>query len=133
MNLLDGTVRGRDLADGTVSGADLEDDSVGEGDLAAGAVGADELDQVVVVSVECSGSCDDITLGQVCGFAGADKRPVFVDCRDVDDDSGSSCGGDNTCSAFTLDAADSLGVLCTDGSGWDANVYCLDDDDGGYP
>jgi hypothetical protein len=26
--------------------------------------------------------CTDISLGQVCGFAGADKRPVFVDCRD---------------------------------------------------
>jgi hypothetical protein len=131
--IVNGSVTGLDLANGTVTGTDLVNNTVTETDLAAGAVGADELDQVVVVSVECNGECTDITLGQVCGFAGADKRPVFVDCRNVDNDSGSSCGGDNTCSSFTLDGADSLGSLCSDGSGWDANVYCLDDDDGGYP
>jgi hypothetical protein len=131
--IVNGSVTGLDIANGTVTGTDLLNNTVTETDLAAGAVGADELDQVVVVSVECNGECTDITLGQVCGFAGVDKRPVFVDCGNVDNDSGSSCGGDNTCSSFTLDAADSLGSLCTDGSGWDANVYCLDDDDGGYP
>ena len=93
------------------------------------AIQAQDLSRIVAVSVECSGGCDDNTLGEICSHAGAGFIPIAVDCRDVQDDTATEevCGGasDNQCSERTLLSSDALTEYCVDTQGWDAHVYCV--------
>jgi len=73
------------------------------------------------VAVECNGGCGDSTLGQLCGSG---WRPIAVDCQNVQEWSGISCGGNNRCARFSVLSSDPLSFYCDDISGWDANVYC---------
>lgn len=131
-DIADGSLTGSDIANSSITGSDIAANSIGETDLVNGAVGGFELDQISVVSIECDGLCNDITLGEICSVAGPNRRPVFVDCDQVRPRSSGtvSCPGGNTCYLNTiLSAGDSLFAVCADQSGWDANVYCMDDDD----
>jgi hypothetical protein len=78
------------------------------------------------VAVECSGDCNDVTLGEVCG---AGWTPIAIDCTNVQEHNSGyyTCGGGsppNRCSLRTVSSGNALGNYCDDGSGWDAQVYC---------
>jgi hypothetical protein len=83
------------------------------------------IGNIWVVSVECNGGCSDSTLAQICAKIGSGFLPFAVDCKDVDDDGGTACGGDNVCFARSVSTADPLSSYCDDTSGWDAQVYCV--------
>jgi hypothetical protein len=83
------------------------------------------IGNIWVVSVECNGECSDSTLAQICARIGSGFLPFAVDCGNVDNDSGSACGGDNRCLARPISTTDPLGDYCDDGGGWDAQVYCV--------
>jgi hypothetical protein len=93
------------------------------------------LGRIAVVSVECQGGCGDSTLGQLCsnlagGIFRSNFRPIAVDCGSVDDDNpGIQCGGpgNNRCLVRLVRPEDPLSFYCDDVSGWDAQVYCLEE------
>jgi hypothetical protein len=87
---------------------------------------------VWVISVECNGECSDNTLGELCSrLIGTNFIPFAVDCQNVDNDVppdvNVQCGGagDNRCLARTVRSSDPLDWYCDDISGWDAQVYCI--------
>jgi len=100
---------------------------------APGAPLFDVPSDVDAVRVECQGSCNDSTLGQICALTDS-PTPIAVSCDNARDAIGNDhvqCGGasNNRCDmeptiALGFNSGTSLGNLCHDTSGWDAIVYC---------
>lgn len=130
-DIANGSITGSDILSSSIFSSDIAPNTIGETDLAAGSVGADELDPIDVVSVECNGECSDSTLAQVCAVAGSNRRAIAVDCDSVDSDTAGQvpCGGDNQCFANNVFQSAPLSNFCNDGTGFDAQVYCLQNDD----
>ncbi len=100
--------------------------AVGASELAAASVGAAELKSLRVVAVECNGECADSTLSQICG-SGYSVIAVDCDIVEPDDSTAVACGGDNVCERVSFGDFTELAEMCTDGTGFDANVYCIRD------
>jgi hypothetical protein len=115
------------VASGGITSSHVKDGSLSGSDIGNRNVGASKLRWIYPVAVECYGECSDSTLAQICDFAASGSMPIAVDSLFSFSDTGSACGGDNVCKVFAsfLDRDDTLDSYCTDGSGWDCTVYCM--------
>jgi hypothetical protein len=77
------------------------------------------------VAVECNGDCCRVRLDEACAVAGSGFRAIAIDCQNVQEQGGVSCGAPPArCSVRTVSSADRVCNYCDDIGGWDANVYC---------
>jgi len=81
---------------------------------------------VDAVSVQCEGTCSDVTLGEICDSSDS-PTPIAVDCQSIDDDpENTRCNltGTSFCSVNGFNRGEPLSNYCVNINGWDAHVYC---------
>jgi len=83
---------------------------------------------VSAVTVETWGNTSTITLSQICGSSGLQKRPIGVSCEVVADPGSGASGscGTGACKTRVFDPNDAIGLYCQDTVGNDAIVFCTD-------
>lgn len=114
------------VASGGITTSHVANDSLTGLDIQNRSVGGSKFRFIYAVGVECMGECWDSTLAQICDVASSGSVPIAVDSTHGWGATGSGCGGDNLCATLAqANRSMTLDFFCSDGSGWDCVVYCM--------